>query len=246
MVNEYERDKQHFGMDLEDAEAKWKERVDGHNNNGESSMSKVHPFSDADRKKYEVLAEKNRSTNPHFDAVLTGNGWHDREGHPVCWYCGSLNPDHLLELFRSGKVVGFSGSDWKYGWPHKFYIDIDTGKPGEYYYEINGEQVDKAEYDKACADRNYRCNEFGGRSMGSGRVEGTGVFHAKFYNEHIVDVRPEDLEELCSELEKRFHIRFSISPKGLMYRAPRPGYQTWSGRETTITESRGLRGETVP
>lgn len=39
-----------------------------------------------------------------------------------CSYCGCIHPDDLLfGLQQEGAQL--SGADWKYGWPHKFYID---------------------------------------------------------------------------------------------------------------------------
>lgn len=55
--------------------------------------------------------------------------WMKREdGFRHCSYCGSLHPEDFLRLMDHGVKVG--GADWKYGWPHKFYITTDN-KPGE-------------------------------------------------------------------------------------------------------------------
>ena len=49
--------------------------------------------------------------------------WKDLEDIKICSYCGSLEPGIFLDYLKnpSNKV---SGSDWKYGWPHKFYISV--------------------------------------------------------------------------------------------------------------------------
>ena len=49
------------------------------------------------------------------------------DGFKHCPYCGSLDPIELTGLIKEGKAV-MSGSDWKYGWPHKFYVDIIKDK----------------------------------------------------------------------------------------------------------------------
>src|SRR3990172_5550282 len=36
----------------------------------------------------------------------------------TCGYCGSVHPEDLLRELVAGATLG--GSDWKYGWPHKF------------------------------------------------------------------------------------------------------------------------------
>lgn len=41
-----------------------------------------------------------------------------------CSYCGSIHPEDLLHAMRNGSTA--ERSDFKYGWPHKFYI---TGGP---------------------------------------------------------------------------------------------------------------------
>lgn len=49
--------------------------------------------------------------------------WRERDGHRHCSYCGSLHPEDLLNVLNAGASLG--GADWKYGWPHKFYIRQD-------------------------------------------------------------------------------------------------------------------------
>jgi hypothetical protein len=43
------------------------------------------------------------------------------DGVDHCRYCGSISVAHAIELLGKPQT-SFSGSDWKYGWPHKFYI----------------------------------------------------------------------------------------------------------------------------
>lgn len=47
-------------------------------------------------------------------------GWEKRGDYHACSYCGSAHPASLLRMLDEGARLG--GSDWKYGWPHKFYI----------------------------------------------------------------------------------------------------------------------------
>ena len=46
-----------------------------------------------------------------------------------CSYCGSMHPLDLLAGLEQGARLG--GSDWKYGWPHKFYV-YDYPNTGKY------------------------------------------------------------------------------------------------------------------
>lgn len=44
----------------------------------------------------------------------------------TCSYCGSIHPADLITEIQSGNAMG--GSDWKYGYPHKFYLREPFGK----------------------------------------------------------------------------------------------------------------------
>jgi hypothetical protein len=195
-----------------------------------------HDFTDVERKQYEGYAEMFGHENGHVAEVLKAGKWHSSRGDGLrhCWFCGSLHPEELLQLFQSSKVSGYSGSDWKYGYPHKFYIEVESGKPAVTYYEINGERVSKEEWDKANADRNYRYNPAGGRSMGSGREPGTGTIHAKFYTMHLLDVEDAATFSLIADLfRQKFGIAFGIQDGKLTYTAPRHGHQSSGGATTS-------------
>src|ERR1017187_5102013 len=38
----------------------------------------------------------------------------------TCSYCGSMHPADLLKFLIEGAKL--ESADWKYGWPHKFYV----------------------------------------------------------------------------------------------------------------------------
>lgn len=52
----------------------------------------------------------------------------------VCGYCGSLSPKDALNRLKD-PTCNASGSDWKYGWPHKFYIHV--GKHFGKFYSMH-------------------------------------------------------------------------------------------------------------
>jgi hypothetical protein len=71
------------------------------------------------------------------------------DGMKHCRYCGSLDPRELAEAIKQGKAT-MHGSDWKYGYPHKFYVDIPNliaGKivrmGGRYTTNEQGEPLDE-------------------------------------------------------------------------------------------------------
>jgi hypothetical protein len=68
--------------------------------------------------------------------VSDDHGWHLRTNHgqdwPTCGYCGSVAPDALLQLRDAGRIAHVDRSvDWKYGWPHKIYVDVKNLRPDE-------------------------------------------------------------------------------------------------------------------
>jgi hypothetical protein len=144
------------------------------------------------------------------------------DGYPMdqpfrsCSYCGSIHPEDLLKVIEQGATLG--GADWKYGWPHKFYIDrIPSGLPFGVDVKVGGESgwevVDgkRVRFDKSI--------------MGK-----TGQFtHAKWYNEHLYDLNTEEFAEAFKAVTDAIlthgHIAFTIDDGKLRYSAPSRGYQ---------------------
>lgn len=58
------------------------------------------------------------------------DGQHINRNYRWCPYCGSVHPEDLQKALEAG-VIRLGGSDWKYGFPHKFYV-YPTGKPGSF------------------------------------------------------------------------------------------------------------------
>lgn len=73
---------------------------------------------------------------------------HRKHGTPwrTCNYCGSIHPGDLMErpeppMMRSVElgmgppidVPNVSWADWKYGWPHKLYLDYGEGLRAKFY-----------------------------------------------------------------------------------------------------------------
>jgi len=62
--------------------------------------------------------------------------WRDRTelwSEETCSFCGSIRPETFLEFLRAG--YGASGTDWKPGWPHKFYVADESGSWWKFYVE---------------------------------------------------------------------------------------------------------------
>lgn len=57
----------------------------------------------------------------------------ERWSQHTCSFCGSVRPLNAAEWLEHGNNA--SGSDWKFGWPHKFYLSDDEGKEWKLYSE---------------------------------------------------------------------------------------------------------------
>lgn len=44
----------------------------------------------------------------------------NEHGFRTCSFCGSIHPEDLLRALEAGATL--ECADWKYGWPHKFYV----------------------------------------------------------------------------------------------------------------------------
>ena len=112
---------------------------------------------------------------------------------------GSLSVADVLKAFQT-PGVRWSGSDWKYGWPHKLYVDI----PCEPY--------------RRCTSKGPGENDLGYSECRSD--------NCKFYTEHLLDATPEQLAEWNNIVKPIIKIGFEISEDGhLKYSAPCHGWQ---------------------
>lgn len=56
--------------------------------------------------------------------------WSER----TCSFCGSLPPEEF-EHFLGREKVSAWGTPWRGGWPHKFYVEDDSGNRWKFYTE---------------------------------------------------------------------------------------------------------------
>ena len=149
-----------------------------------------------------------------------------------CSYCGSMHPEDLLKAIEAGAKLG--GSDWKYGWPHKFYVDgvpntnagnlvtrSSGGGPGQLDerkradLESRLESGSRLEVDQQADRYEYRVLEPDGPTT-----------HGKWYNIHLKDLSAEAFALLAPLLEQHAGIRWERDADGrIKFIAPSPGYQ---------------------
>ena len=116
-----------------------------------------------------------------------------------CSYCGSIHPDDLLTAVGSGATL--HGADWKYGWPHKLYVE-DIPNP------IAGQTI--------------KIGASNGKAL---MGEASKTASMKWYNEHLEDLDDAEFKEVTDMLKEKTKIEFLRDEKGIKYKAPFAGYQ---------------------
>jgi hypothetical protein len=136
--------------------------------------------------------------------------WPKGEPYRTCGYCGSIHPEDLIAALAAGAEL--QGSDWKYGWPHKFYLVNIPNPHADETAEIGG--------------KSYWSDE-AGRRVYEPTYAAQGNFNSKWYNTHIMDEGMDDeaRAKLIAVLEQHSGITFKIEDGKLMYAAPHRGYQ---------------------
>lgn len=156
------------------------------------------------------------------------------DGQQCCEYCGSLSPKAAIELLKK-PGTRFSGADWKYGWPHKFYIEPLNEKLDE-KFEVStrdGDGTVAEDYWSCFAHQRKECScpkEVGVTGHWSRPEYGVRKhLHFKFYATHLTGSTDEQLQEWTAVSEKWFGIKWGRDEQGVWYRAPQSnsfyGYQ---------------------
>lgn len=125
--------------------------------------------------------------------------------HPfrTCDFCGSMHPEDLLAALQAGATL--SVSDFKYGWPHKFYV---SGIRHAY------EDVPVITSRTSYVQDGQRVNE-------NGPEHPMGPANGKWYNLHLSDegLDTEAFDALANIILRQTGIVFNLHPeKGLGWR----------------------------
>lgn len=164
----------------------------------------------------------------HYDeGTRWAGGWHWRppsrgEHFRRCSYCGSIHPEDLTgeEAWRA------EWADAKYGWPHKFYVDIPNRDPGALFVISSSYGTDGVEPGPApagmvawdtltpeqltIAERDgYLTRTRLPAYVGFGTRR---VHHAKFYSVHLAD--PALSAEVRDAIQAGSGLRFRFSGDG--------------------------------
>lgn len=120
-----------------------------------------------------------------------------------CTYCGSISIDAAIKAFQTPRT-NWSGSDWKYGFPHKWYVDV--------------------QHDPIMR---VLSSTMSGGVTTYGEKREVRSYHGKFYVTHLDAATPEQWIEWVRFVEPVIGIRFEMTDGKLMYRAPYHGYQAY-------------------
>lgn len=127
--------------------------------------------------------------------------------YPTCSYCGSIPISvALASLVKKGTT--YSGCDWKYGWPHKFYIDISCEA---YKSCVGGKSEQQAD------GKMKNVYQFGVREKR----------HHKFYADHIVDATTDELEMWNRIAGPLLGVKYQRVDGKMKFMAACGGFQTW-------------------
>lgn len=130
------------------------------------------------------------------------------DGHQHCTYCGSLSPESAAAALRAGAAAHWA--DWKYGWPHKAYLDnVPDARAGQPWIcgwssrSMDGwELFSEAKHGAlARAAGITSCRE--GETWVQVRARDA-TTTGKFYTAHLQDASPADRDTIERALGLRF------------------------------------------
>lgn len=126
----------------------------------------------------------------------------------TCSYCGSIHPEDLINYFRGGAKL--EGSDWKYGYPHKFYV---SGIP----HPMRGQKIAIGTDSKMIDGVRVETPVLGTADTCFG----------KWYSDHLMDEGYDDeaLELIMNALTIHTGIKFFLKNGSVAYSAPYHGFQ---------------------
>ncbi len=130
------------------------------------------------------------------------------DGMKHCGFCGSLDPVELAEAIANGKAT-MHGTDWKYGYPHKFYVDVPNLVAGQ-IVRLGGTS---------------RTNEKGERVDEPFMEPAPETCRCKFYVNHLALLDDETFEKVAPIINAECGVTFYKVDGKLRYDAPEYNYQ---------------------
>jgi hypothetical protein len=160
---------------------------------------------------------------PHIWEPSYAVGKEGYTGRPYqhCSFCGSMRPEELLVKLQEGARA--HQADWKYGWPHKLYVQFINPIAGQRVKlgstvlpnEPSGEE--RAKYE------NWQIEnvKIGGTTVARWSADLYGpspaTLQAKFYTLHMLDCPDDIFEELSKLIEQKAGLSLTMRDGGLHY-----------------------------
>jgi hypothetical protein len=155
--------------------------------------------------------------------------WEARDrGFRTCNYCGSIHPEDLLRVLQAGATL--ETADWKYGWPHKFYVsNVPNANHGNEVSRSSGSgplpmsSADRARWLSYAERPGCRVDitEADGRWNAKVFEPDSPTTHAKWYNDHLFELSPEAFDALVPRLAVT-GVTFTRDERGVKW-SGRPG-----------------------
>lgn len=141
---------------------------------------------------------------------------------PTCTWDGSVQPEQFIKFCEQGLVMEVA--DWKYGWPHKVYIDVPNPKPDEDRLCGSTSVGSKLQYHPDGRHYYVKTQETGpadfpiwSDSSGWSQAGKYPMLHLKFYTEHLKELP--DLAQHKELIAKAIGIEFWLDEQQrLMYK----------------------------
>lgn len=142
------------------------------------------------------------------------------EHYRTCSFCGSIHPADLA----AETAWRADWADQKYGWPHKFYVDIVNREPDALFALVSswgatakpsrGEVPwdELTDEQRAIWDRDHPTRQDDDRHPVSVGFHTRSHHHAKFYTIHLSD--PAIDRSVIDEIERRSGRHFTFAPDG--------------------------------
>ncbi len=121
---------------------------------------------------------------------------------PMCSFCGSITPEDMIALMQTDGTT-YSGSDWKYGFPHKFYVEAAI-EPIDHY----------------CCGATYK-----GHNVSDHQYHTKTREHLKFYTVHMADATDKQIAEWDAKIAPLLGVRYLRGEDGIVRWHAEPGYQ---------------------
>lgn len=137
----------------------------------------------------------------------------------TCGYCGSIHPADLLEAAARFPLT-WEVADWKYGWPHKIYVDglpnLAAGQEvHDYTYGQRENLVQRAV--PGFEPERTDWHGFEGWRVVSGIRTAPATLQAKWYNIHLRDLDGDTFTAVADLIATRTRVRFIADEQGLHY-----------------------------